>query len=78
MGFCFVVHAIMKSQKKHGGDGTMTEKELLQQIAYHKQMRDHHNKVMAHYRKRLRALREAVAEKTSHNVTMNIIERLQK
>lgn len=56
----------------------MTEKELLEQINYHKSMRDHHGQIVVHFNNRLKALREAVARKTSHDVTMNILERLQK
>lgn len=56
----------------------MTEKELLQQIEYHSKMRDHHDGIVKHFQKRLRLLREAVAKKTSEQVTINILERLKQ
>ena len=56
----------------------MTEKELLQQIEYHSKMRDHHDGIVKHFKKRLRLLREAVAKKTSEQVTINILERLKQ
>lgn len=56
----------------------MTEKELLQQIEYHSKMRDHHDGIIQHFQKRLRLLREAVAKKTSEQVTINILERLKQ
>lgn len=67
-----------KSRWKHDGDARMTEKELLQQIKYHKAIRDHNDNMSKHYQKRLRQLREAVAQKTSATVTNNIIEKLKK
>lgn len=56
----------------------MTEKELLQQIEYHSKMRDHHDGIVKHFQKRVRLLREAVAKKTSHEITHNILERLKQ
>jgi hypothetical protein len=56
----------------------MTEKELLELSSYHTNLKNHHEKMAANYKKRLRLLREAVAKRTSAQVTHNILERLQK
>jgi hypothetical protein len=63
--------------ERHVQETLMTEKELLQQIAYHKHHKDHHEKIIQHYENRVRLLRKAIATQTSQEITNNIIERLK-